>query len=105
MKKNNDRWKKFIAVSIVSALSAGLSYLMHFLSSLMRPDIIERKNLRSILDEIEKSNVDVHTLSNVLREPPKPLPFFIVLIIGTAVTVWAYQRILGLICKNQNKKK
>ncbi len=105
MKKSNGRWKKIIAVIIVSALSAGLSYLMGFLTSLMRPDIIERKHLQPILDEIEKSNVDIHALNSVLHEPPEPLPFFIVLIIGTAVTVWAYHRILHLICKNQDRQQ
>lgn len=107
MKKNRDLWKKFAAVSIVAALSAGLLYLMYFLSSLssMREDIIERKNLGGILAEIKTSNVDIHALRIVLHESPRMLPLFISFIINTAFTVWLYHRILHLICKNPNQQK
>lgn len=105
MTKNKDKWKKFAAVSIVAALSVGLSYLMRLLTISMSEDVIERKNLRPILDEIEKSNVDIHTLSNVLRETPPVLPFFISALIGIAITVWAYHRILRFICKNRDRQQ
>ena len=95
-KCESSKWHKFIAVSIIAILSTGLDLLLHFLSGLMRERVIEEKNLRGIIDEIQKSNVDVHTLSNVLREPPPPFAIFIAILIGTAITVWLYHRILHL---------
>jgi len=97
------RWQKFVAVSIIALLSTGLDFLMHFLSGLMREKVIEEKNLRGIIDEIQRSNVDIRTLSNVLRDPPPPFTIYIVILIGTAITVWLYHRILSLICKRNDQ--
>jgi uncharacterized membrane protein AbrB (regulator of aidB expression) len=100
-KCESSKWQKFIAVSIVALLSTGFGLLMRLPSGRAHEYLIEKKNLHGILAEIEKSNIDTHALSTVLREPPPLLFIFIAMLISTAITVWFYHRILRLLCKRK----
>ena len=102
-KCKSSKWQKFIAVSIVALLSTGLGLLMRLPSSRVHEHLIEKKNLRGIIAEIEKSNIDTHALSTVLREPPPLLFIFVATFISTAVTVWFYHRILRLVRKRNGQ--
>jgi uncharacterized membrane protein AbrB (regulator of aidB expression) len=102
-KCKSSKWQKFIAVSIVALLSTGFGLLMRLPSSRAHEHLIERKNLRGIIAEIEKANIDTHALSRVLREPPPLLFIFVATLISTAITVWFYHRILRFVCKRNGQ--
>ena len=93
--------QKLSAVAIVAVLSTGFSFLGQFLTGLMRDDIIEGKNLGDILTQIEEAGVDKRTLANVLRESPPVVPIFITSIVGIAITVWLYHKVLGYLYKSK----
>ena len=101
MIKNSPRKKKWIAVSIIAALSTCFSALMKFFTNSMRDSIIEHKNLGEILAQIKETNVDTSALSGVLRESPPLLFIFIATVISVAITVWFYHKILNYLCKSK----
>ena len=95
---------KWIAASIVAALSTGLYYLMRYLSGLMREGIIEKENLGDILAQIKQADIDVSKLVMVLRESPPAVFMFIGSIVSVAITVWFYHKALGIVCQVTNNK-
>lgn len=101
---NIPRWKKLAAIGIIATLSVGMGILSGFVLGTQRDEIIERENLGGILTQIEKEDIDVRTLANVLREPPPLLPIFIASFAGSAITVWLYHGILGFLCRSRNQE-
>lgn len=97
---NASKLKKLTAVTIVAALSTGLSFLLKFSADSMREKMIETANLGEILAQIKEADVNVKILAGVLQEPPPVLPIFIISIVCIAITVWLYHKILNYLCKS-----
>ena len=91
---------KWIAVGIIATLSTGFGAISRYLLGTMRDGIIERENLGDILALIEDANIDTHTLTSVLQEAPPLMLIFIVSLVGTAITIWMYHKILSYLCKS-----
>ena len=98
------RKKKWIAIGSVAVLSTGLGSLSRMLLGLMNKGIIEKENLEEILTQIESADINTGALVSVLNEPPPLLFIFIVSIIGTALTVWLYHKVLCYLCNSDEKE-
>jgi len=98
---------KWIAVGIIAVLSTGLGAISRYGLQSFQEGVVERENLGDILAQIEEANIDTRALASVIQESPPLILIFIVTLIGTAITVWLYHKILSYLCKsnrNPNQK-